>query len=163
MTDNEIQLDKETIAALSVESRIAILKSLSERQKTPTELATELNFSKSTVHKHLQKLVTAELVERVERDNKWIYYRLTRKGKIIVSNSTIKVVFLFTMSFLTLFGALYGIFLYVAGIKYKAPRYFIHDPVYLFLGELLLLISIFAGYCGYKILRERRKVARLLV
>ena len=68
MNDSEIRVDKKTIAALSVESRIAILKSLSKRQMTPTELADELNFSKSTVHKHLQKLVAAGLVERVEHN-----------------------------------------------------------------------------------------------
>ena len=70
--------------------------------------------------------------------------------------------FLFTTSILALFGALYGVLLYFGVIRYRAPRY-AYDPVYLILGELLLLISIFAGYYGYKILKERRKVARLLL
>ena len=161
MNGSEIQIDKKTIAALSVESRIAILKSLSKRQMTPTELADELNFSKSTVHKHLQKLVAAGLVERVEH-NKWVYYRLTKKGRIILSYNAVKVVFLFTTSVLALVGALYGVLLYFGVIRYRAPEY-IYDPVYLILGELLLLVSILAGYYGYKILKERRKVARLLV
>jgi len=76
----EIKLNRRTFEALVSETRIEILRKLDTRPMTVSELARELGIAKSAVHEHLAKLVEAELVERVESERKWVYYRLTRKA-----------------------------------------------------------------------------------
>ncbi|MFP3946500.1 MAG: ArsR/SmtB family transcription factor [Halobacteriota archaeon] len=159
MSDSKIQLDREIMSALSSESRVAILKRIKDRQKTVTELANELDLSKSTVHKHVNKLSNAGLIERIENDSKWVYYRLTKKGKLVQAGKA-EAILLLSMSSVAFIGGVIELYLYFVGIKYQAPGT-AHDPVYLILGQVLLIVGIVAGYLGYKILKERRGSARL--
>ncbi|MFH0829676.1 MAG: winged helix-turn-helix domain-containing protein [Candidatus Aenigmatarchaeota archaeon] len=75
------QLDRDSIRALASDTRVAILKSLGERRKMPSELAREHNLAPSTVVEHLSTLEKAGLVRKVETGHKWIYYELSEKGK----------------------------------------------------------------------------------
>ncbi|ADC65099.1 transcriptional regulator, ArsR family [Ferroglobus placidus DSM 10642] len=79
-----IALDRKVLFLLSSETRIEILKKLDERRMTLSELSRALNLSKTTVKEHLNKLLEAGLVRRVEEGRKWIYYELTPEGRIIL-------------------------------------------------------------------------------
>lgn len=80
-----MELDKETIKALSAETRITILKALLVRRKMPTELSKQMGLAKSTIAEHLKILENSGLINRVETGHKWIYYELTSKGKNLVA------------------------------------------------------------------------------
>jgi len=84
---DEVVVDKALLKAIGAESRINILKSLTKRRKTQSELAHELGLSPPTVLEHLNQLADADLVEKFEEGRKWKYYALTKKGKGLVSPS----------------------------------------------------------------------------
>ena len=84
MFEPKVTLDQASFRALASETRIAILRALSEHQMTLTELAERLQISKPGVMKHLELLQEAGLVLREDAERKWIYYRLTTKGERIL-------------------------------------------------------------------------------
>jgi DNA-binding transcriptional ArsR family regulator len=84
MGEDKITLDKDVFKALASETRISILKSLSRRRKTLTELSKELGMSFSTIKEHLDSLVAVGLIEQKDEGYKWKYYELTSKGKAIL-------------------------------------------------------------------------------
>ncbi|MBI4015442.1 MAG: winged helix-turn-helix transcriptional regulator [Candidatus Aenigmarchaeota archaeon] len=79
-----MEIDRETIKALASESRLNILKNLSERRKMPAELQKSLGLSGSTIIEHLNILEKNSLVKRVETGHKWVYYELTEKGQSLI-------------------------------------------------------------------------------
>lgn len=79
-----VVLDQASFRALASETRIAILRALSEHQMMLTDLAERLQISKPGVMKHLELLQEAGLVLREDAERKWIYYRLTTKGERIL-------------------------------------------------------------------------------
>ena len=50
-----MEIDRKTLKALGAETRMDILKSLSNRRKTPSELSRELKLSPPTILEHLSK------------------------------------------------------------------------------------------------------------
>jgi DNA-binding MarR family transcriptional regulator len=67
---------------LSNGTRAGIMDELSIADKIPTDLSMRLGKSKATVVEHLDALVCAGLVERIQtQGRKFVYYRLTQKGK----------------------------------------------------------------------------------
>jgi len=71
--------------ALSSDTRIGILNTLLEGERTPTDISTKLNKSKATIVEHLDKLREANLVEKIEVDGKkWVFYKLTPRGKSVI-------------------------------------------------------------------------------
>ena len=87
----KITLDRKILFLLSSETRIEILKKLDERRMTLSELSKALGLSKTTVKEHLNKLLEAGLVERVEEGRKWIYYELTPEGKRLLHPEKVSV------------------------------------------------------------------------
>lgn len=79
-----MEIDRKTIKALAADTRLEILKSLSNRRKTPSELSKELKLAVSTITEHLNKLEKAGLINRKDTGHKWIYYELTSKGSSLV-------------------------------------------------------------------------------
>jgi DNA-binding transcriptional ArsR family regulator len=77
------KIDQRVIKSLSSDTRVEMLKKLSDRRKMPTELAKEMNLAASTIVEHLKELEGAGLVKRQETQHKWIYYELTSKGSDI--------------------------------------------------------------------------------
>jgi DNA-binding transcriptional ArsR family regulator len=104
MTEEKIVLDKETFKALSVDSRLTILKLLKLRRHTLSELAAELKLSQSTVKEHLAKLEEASLIKQLDEGRKWKYYKLTQKGKNVVDPQEVKVLFMFAVSLFAFLG-----------------------------------------------------------
>ena len=105
MTD-EIVVTRDVLKAIGADTRIEILKSLEERQKTQSELALELKLAAPTVLEHLEHLAHAGLVEKLEEGRKWKYYKLTKTGKKIVSKTPVNVVMLLGFSIMFALAAL---------------------------------------------------------
>jgi DNA-binding transcriptional ArsR family regulator len=85
MDEGKIVLDRKAFGALAVDSRVKILKALSERRKMLTELSAELKLSASSTKEHLDTLVEAGLIEKFDEGHKWKYYSLTKKGSGIIT------------------------------------------------------------------------------
>lgn len=97
-----MELDFQTVKALSSPTRIKILNGLLDGESTPTRLSDEVGKTKSTVSSHLEKLVDAGLVERDDVEGRRrVVYRPTRKAESIVKGRERKVKFSFASSAVT--------------------------------------------------------------
>ncbi len=117
---DQITLDRETFKVLAADTRVEILKKLDKRKKTLTDLAQEMEMSPSTIKEHIDKLVHAGLIEHIDRGTKWKYYKLTEKGRSIVSPYETKVWVLLGISVLMLCASL---------ISFQANLYSIGSPM----------------------------------
>ena len=88
--EDRITLDRSTFRALASDSRVALLKALGERRKTPSELARESGLTVQSVSEHLEHLKKAGLAARVETGRKWVYYELTPKGRGVLQPESSK-------------------------------------------------------------------------
>lgn len=114
MFEPKVTLDQASFRALASETRVAILRALSEHQMTLTELAERLGISKPGVMKHLELLQEAGLVLRDTPERKWIYYRLTTKGERILDPNKTRIMLALGFSvFATALGV--GSFLLLGG------------------------------------------------
>jgi DNA-binding MarR family transcriptional regulator len=78
----QAQLDPQEERLLENQTRAGILEELSVADKIPTDLSLRLGKSKATVVEHLEALLCAGFVEKLATPGKkFVYYRLTRKGK----------------------------------------------------------------------------------
>lgn len=83
--DLSLPIDVDLIKVLASDTRRDILRHLGERRRTLTELAEILGLKKATVLEHLQKLVAAGLILRMDDGERlWVYYELSPRGKRIV-------------------------------------------------------------------------------
>lgn len=90
----KIVLDPATFKVLASDTRLDILRMLDQRPRTVSELGRDIRLNKATVFEHLQVLVQAELIQKVEREgSKWVYYKLNWKGQNLLhpENTTIFV------------------------------------------------------------------------
>lgn len=102
MDEDKIVLDRRSFEALAVDSRVRIMKSLTQRRKTLSELSSELNLSVSAVKEHLENLEGAGLIVKMDDGHKWKYYELTKKGKDIIGPKELKVWILLSISLVAL-------------------------------------------------------------
>jgi len=100
---NEVKFDQGELKVLASETRVEILKTLKDRNFTVSELSEKLGHSKSTLHEHISKLLESNLVEKADNyTNKWVYYRLSRRGKgLFVDNAKRVVVIISTILLIT--------------------------------------------------------------
>ncbi len=78
--------------AVISDSRIKILKNLAKKRMTAAELTRQIGIEKNAIYKHLDKLLDAQIVRRVENnERKWVYYELTEKGTAIVSAKRLQI------------------------------------------------------------------------
>ena len=82
--EEKIVLDRSAFRALASDTRVDILKSLDERQKTLTELSHDLNLAVATVKEHIIHLVNSDLIFSKDEGRKWKYYELSDKGKAVL-------------------------------------------------------------------------------
>ena len=80
----KITLDKKTLGALSSGTRVIILKSLDIRRMIVSELSRRLKRPKSTIYENLYILIDADLVNKNNGEDKWVYYELTEKGRTLL-------------------------------------------------------------------------------
>jgi DNA-binding transcriptional ArsR family regulator len=102
--EEKFLIDKETLKAIAVDTRLNILKLLSKKKYTLTDISNMLGLGNSTVSEHLEHLAKAGLVEKEETDRKWKYYSLTLKGRRFVEPRAITVLFMFGLSAIAAIG-----------------------------------------------------------
>jgi len=119
MTD-KITLDRETFKVLAADTRIDILKMLAEHKLTLTDIAEKTKMSPSTIKEHLDRLVEAGLIIADDKGMKWKYYRLTDKGRNIVTPQETKVWILLGTTILILAGSLISVFWSMSGMMSQA-------------------------------------------
>lgn len=102
----KIVLDAEAFKALASDTRLQILKALDARPLTVSELSRLLNLNKATVFEHLKQLMAADLAKREDDPaRKWVYYRLTWKGKNVLHPENAQIFLMLGMAALGLGGA----------------------------------------------------------
>lgn len=106
--DNKIIIDRPTLKAIAVDTRLEVLKSLGKRQKTLTELSKELNLSPATLKEHLDILLNVNLIKKNE-SRKWKYYNLTYKGINLINPQETKALLSFVLGLILTIG--FGLFL----------------------------------------------------
>jgi len=80
MDDNNL-FDKETLKAISSETRSEILNLLNNKNYTLSDISDKLKLSNSTIKEHLDILNKNGLIIKEDTERKWKYYSLTAKGK----------------------------------------------------------------------------------
>ena len=112
----KVTIDKETFKALASDVRLEILKVLDGRKMNLSEIARKTGLSKTTVLEHMNKLVQADLVKKIEREgHKWTYYKLSWKGSSLLHPDNTKIVITFCLSFLFLLAGIAQIIIYGNG------------------------------------------------
>lgn len=112
-------VDREVLKVLSVETRMDILKLLSEGGRTPSFVAKKLNKSDATIVEHLQTLAEAGLVKKtMSPGKKWVFYSLTERGQGIISSKSRRLVIILATSLVVLIFGLGGFanYFYTSGI-----------------------------------------------
>jgi len=100
-------LDKQTMKMLSVDTRKEIIKLLSERPYTASELAKILGKHITTVSEHLDMLERSDIARKKDNDHKWKYYTLTASGERLLKPNIYSWIIVLSLSFVCLlFGSL---------------------------------------------------------
>ncbi len=87
----EINLDEKDIKILNSKTRIKILKLLSEKEKTLTQIAEELKLKQPTILEHLKILEEKNYIKKNNKKNQTKRYRLTYKGERIIKPKSTKI------------------------------------------------------------------------
>ena len=162
-------VDREVLKVLSVDTRMDILKILSEGGRTPSFIGDKLNKSDATIVEHLEKLEKAGLVKRTEQPGKkWVFYSLTDRGHGIISSKSRRLVIILATSLLGIFGGLLSFTQYYVQSSYSmraAPSLMAGkelaqtvqtvQPTLLYLSLILFAISFF-GLAFYFIQKSKR-------
>src|SRR3989338_6416961 len=103
-------LDKQTIKALGADARQDIMKMLTKRPYTASELAKMTRKHVTTVSEHLEVLEKSGLVKKKDSTNKWVYYTLTDKGEHLFKPQFYSWVVVFSLSIVFIFVGFLRIF-----------------------------------------------------
>ncbi len=156
---DDVTLDREDISALSSDVRVAILKSLDGQSGNVSVLAKELALAKSTVHQHLTILADTGFVKTDDK-RKWHSYTLTSKAHRILHPGTgYRILLLLGTSLFTLTMGMFFIYSFIRGYIVQGKST-IHDPLMLFLGELLLILTVVFWYLTLWV-QKREKTLRV--
>ncbi len=93
-----MEIDGQTIKALSADTRRKILKLLSGHRATGADISRMLGLSPSTVNEHLKKLEASGLVRRIETGHKWVYYEPSEKGHALTTPRSQPLQFVLVLS-----------------------------------------------------------------
>jgi len=152
MIEEKVLIDKETLKAIAVDTRLNILKLLAKKKYTLSDLSNMLGLGNSTIKEHMDHLVKAGLVEKEETERKWKFYSITLKGRRLVEPREIKVLFAFVASFIAAAG--YGVWF--------AQKFLIGagEPV-LAAEKMMAAAPEAADYAGAEVLRAAPEVAEI--
>jgi DNA-binding transcriptional ArsR family regulator len=155
----EIVLDRADIAALSSDTRVAIVKALDTRPMTVSELAGHLGLAKSTVHEHLSMLADRGMVTEDE-DRKWRHYSLTeRMRRLLRPGNSHRISILLGTSLVTLTLGAVLLATYFRGYTVQGGST-LRDPLLLFAGEAFLFVTFALWYLVLRPLRKAKKASR---
>lgn len=82
--EEKLNIDKDSIKALSVDTRVKILKVLANKQQTLSDLSQLLGLSAPTLKEHLGVLEKVAMINKLEEGRKWKYYKITEKGLCMI-------------------------------------------------------------------------------
>jgi len=102
--EEKILIDKETLKAIAVDTRLNILKLLLKKKYTLSNLSEILGLGNSTIKEHLDILLKAGLIKKEDTERKWKYYSLTFKGKRLIEPREVKVLFAFITTLIAAVG-----------------------------------------------------------
>ena len=102
--EEKILIDKETLKAIAVDTRLNILKLLLKKKYTLSDIAGILGLGVSTIKEHLDILLKAGLIKKEDTERKWKYYSLTFKGKRLIEPREVKVLFAFITTLIAAVG-----------------------------------------------------------
>jgi DNA-binding transcriptional ArsR family regulator len=95
-------VDRDVLKVLAVDTRMDILKELSQGNRTPSDLGKRLNKTDATIVEHLNALCKAGLVNRTEQPGKkWVFYSLTERGYGIIKSKSRKLIIVIATSLLS--------------------------------------------------------------
>src|SRR3989338_6641896 len=96
-------LDRKTIKALGADARQDIMKLLTKRPHTASEIAKATGKHVTTITEHLTVLEQSDLVRKKDNTNKWVYYTLTDKGEHLFKPQFYSWVVVFSLSVVFIF------------------------------------------------------------
>jgi len=80
-----MEINFNTVKALSSPTRVKILDQILDKESTPTQISNELDKSKSTISSHLSTLQNADLIEKDSKEGRRrVTYSPTKKQKAII-------------------------------------------------------------------------------
>ncbi|MCX6820930.1 MAG: beta-propeller domain-containing protein [Candidatus Aenigmarchaeota archaeon] len=105
MSDEPVTIvDRDVLKVLSADTRVDILKALSEGKRMPSWVARKLGKSDATIVEHLKALEKAGLVHKTSAPGKrWVFYSLTDKGEGMVGRGNRRLVIVIALSILVVF------------------------------------------------------------
>ncbi len=144
----EETLELSDIRMLDSKVRVEILKLLSRRRATVSELSRSLGMSKSTVLYHLMKLKEGGFVTRMENgERKWVYYELSERGRQVLKYRKINIALLLTSSFFAMIAGILQMERHAAlkpGVKgVQAESYLFYSGLVFITVSILLLAIAF--------------------
>jgi DNA-binding HxlR family transcriptional regulator len=96
-------IDRDTLKVLSVDTRMDIIKELSQGERTPSDLGKRLKKSDATIVEHLNGMIKVGLVKKIEHPGKkWIFYTLTEKGRGVISSKSRRLIIILSGSIIGL-------------------------------------------------------------
>jgi len=117
-----VKLGRRSMKALSQDTRVEIMKLLDERNHTQTEIAEALEMSAPSVKEHVEGLVKAGLIEKLEEGRKWKYFQLTQKGKAVLHPQDFRLLIVITtFIFSVIVGGFGGLKMYLPDVSQPMP------------------------------------------
>jgi DNA-binding transcriptional ArsR family regulator len=116
MKDEPVTIvDRDVLKVLSADTRMDILKMLSKGDRTPSFIGKKLGKKSSTIVEHLDVLMKADLVKKIESPGKkWVFYTLTERGKGIVSSKSRRLIIILATSLFALLGSLASFVMHIS-------------------------------------------------
>jgi DNA-binding transcriptional ArsR family regulator len=101
-------VDRNVLKVLSVDTRMDILKELSQGDRMPSQLGKSLRKNSSTIVEHLEAMERAGLVKKIAQPGrKWVFYTLTQRGEGIVQSKSRRLVVILATSFISIAGGFF--------------------------------------------------------
>jgi DNA-binding transcriptional ArsR family regulator len=98
-------IDRDVLKVLSVDTRMDIIKILSEGARTPSDIGKKLHKSDATIVEHLNTMMKTGLIKKIEEPGKkWVFYTLTERGRGIISSKSRRLIIILSISLLVLLG-----------------------------------------------------------
>lgn len=145
----DVTLDRDDIAALSSDARVAILKTLDSRPMTVSELADGLGLARSTVHEHLAVLADSDLVTH-ENTRKWRDYTLTKRARwILHPGKDRRIIFLLGTSLVAMTAGVLCVTSFLRGFVVQGGSV-VREPLLLYAGEALLGVALVLWYLAVR-------------
>jgi len=110
-------LDKQSLKALGAETRQDIIKLLTQRPYTASELSKLLGKHVTTIAEHLSMLEHSGIVSKKDDGHKWLYYSLTTKGERLTKPKFYAWTIVLALSGIAIIGGVVDLFSYTTSVQ----------------------------------------------